>query len=971
MQSFVHLLRKHPLCRFLLSERELGLVLGFIVALPCLSRGAEDIAFFEREIRPVLVEHCYECHSTEKEFKGGLVLDSREGWAVGGDSGPAIVPGDVEGSLLIRSIRYTDHDFEMPPKTRLPAGTVAAFEKWVSIGAPDPREGEVVRASSGMSVEEGRKYWSYRPLSDPVPPTVTDTAWPAGEIDRFLLSRMETAGVSPAPQANPEALLRRLHLDLTGLPPAPDEITAFVANPSEEAWRLEVDRLLASPRFGERWGRHWLDLARFGESYTLRGLILREAWRYRDYVIDAFNRDLPFDQFIREQIAGDLMPATDALTERQRRFPATSFLALGNHNLEEQDKRQLDLDIVDEQLDTLGKAFLGQALGCARCHDHKFDPIPTRDYHAMAGILTSTVSLSHSNVSNWLDLPLPLDPEEEKAFDAKDLMLAALEADLKKAEKTREEAVAADPARASTARPEVVALSELPGTVIDDTAAEKVGDWKHSVHTRSYVGEGYLHDEAQGKGLKTISFVAAVPKAGRYEVRFAWATGVNRDRAVPVTISSADGDFLVHVDQSQEPLIEGRFVSLGQYRFEANGAGFVLVSNEGTKGYVVADAVQFLPVEAVEVAPETVTTNEESAVAKKRREAVAEVARVKKEIAAVRKDGPSRPRYLGVKEADTPADLAVLVRGVVHNPTGDPVPRGFLQVTSPAGFAGEPIPANQSGRLQLADWIASSDNPLTARVYVNRVWHWMFGRGLTRTTDNFGTTGEAPAQPELLDWLARRFINGDWSVKSLVREIALSRAYRLAAPADESPWAKVDPENHLFARAPRRRIEAESLRDSILVASGRLQLQGGGPTIQANKANDFSYEHDLLLRSVYLPALRNSMPEILETFNAADPSRTTGRRDIGTVAPQALFLLNNRFILEEARAAAARILTDGKTDEERLELASLRVLGRSPLPSEKQLASSLLASSPAGKEVEAWTTLFQAYFACIDFRYLE
>jgi len=936
------------------------------------ARATEDIAFFESKVRPLLITHCYECHSADEESKGGLVLDSREGWMVGGDSGPAIVPGDPAESLLIRSIRYEDPHLEMPPKTRLPGEVIEVLTKWVAMGAPDPRDGNVVRESAGMTVEEGRAFWSYRPPVDVAPPAVKETSWPSGEIDRFLLARMESAGLEPAPRATPEAILRRLHLDLAGLPPTPEEIAAFLNDPSEAVWRREVERLLASPRFGERWARHWLDVARYGESYTLRGLIMREAWRYRDYVIEAFNRDLPYDQFVREQIAGDLMERDGVpLADRQRRLVATGFLAFGNHNLEEQDKRQLDLDIVDEQLDTLGKAFMGQALGCARCHDHKFDPVPARDYHAMAGILASTVSLSHSNVSNWLDLPLPLDSDEEKALSDHETRLAALEVDLKAAEKEREAAVAADPSRASDSRPEIAAPDDFPGLVVDETEAEKVGEWKHSVHTRSYIGEGYLHDENAGKGLKTLSFVARVPKRGRYEVRIAWAPGAGRAESVPIMISSADGDFPLRLDQSVVPPIEGRFASLGEYTFEPNGANFVLISNEGTSGYVVADAVQFLPLAEVEKVAELPVGPLDDKAVQRRREAVAEVARIKKEIAALKEIGPVRPKHLGVRESEKPTDLPVLARGLVHQPTGDPVPRGFLQVSFPADTAPPAIREGQSGRLELAAWVGSTENPLTARVFVNRVWHWMFGRGLVRTTDNFGTTGEAPSHPELLDHLTLRFIEEGWSVKWLVREIALTSAYRLSAPADDSPWFTADPENRLFARAPRRRLDAEVLRDSILHVSGRLDPSMGGPTIRPAASNDYHYAQDSARRSIYLPVLRNSLPEILETFNTADPSRTTGNRDLGTVAPQALFLMNNDFILEQSAIAARRVVEEGTGEEAAFARATLRVLGRAPLPAEQALFSSLLTATPEGEKAEAWSTILQGLFASLDFRYLD
>ena len=938
---------------------------------PSAAVATDEIAFFEKEIRSIFVEHCYECHSKEGEQKGGLVLDSREGWSVGGDSGPALVPGDAGASLLIESIRYENPHLEMPPKTRLSTEKIAALEKWVAMGAPDPREGTVKKITSGMSLEEGRKFWSYRrPEQAPVPP-VKATEGAGSAIDRFLLVRIEAAGLAPAPTASPEARLRRLHFDLIGLPPKPEQIRAFAADPSDEAWAREVDRLLASPQFGERWGRHWLDLARYGESYTLRGLIMREAWRYRDYVIEAFNRDVPYDQFLREQIAGDLLPREGvALTEQQRRLVASGFLALGNHNLEEQDKRQLDLDIVDEQLDTIGKALLGQTLGCARCHDHKFDPVPTRDYHALAGILANTTILAHSNVSSWLDLPLPLDPTEEARLASHEARLATLETELKTAEKVREAAVAADPLRGSESMPAIVDAGDLPGVIVDDSEAEKVGNWRASVHTRSYIGEGYLHDENEGKGLKTLSFVARVPKRGRYEVRLAWAPGAGRSPSVPILISSADGDFPMRFDLSGIPPIEGRFASLGQYTFETNGANFVLISNEGTSGYVVADAVQFLSVEELDKPVEVPTGPRDEQAAQRRREAVAKVARLKKEIVALKESGPSRPKYLGVKERENPVDLPVLARGIVHQPTGDPVPRGFLQVTL-SEAAPIPIAPGQSGRLELANWIASSENPLTARVFVNRVWHWMFGSGLVRTTDNFGTTGEAPTHPELLDWLAVRFMEEGWSMKKLIREIALTNAYQRSAPGDETPWIQADPENRLFSRAPRRRLEAEAMRDAILAASGRLDPAAGGPTIRPAASNDYSYEQDSLRRSVYLPALRNSLPEFLEAFNLADPSRTTGRRDLGTIAPQALLMLNHPFVLEEAKHAAKRVCEEGTCDESRLEFATYRVLGRAPLESERALVSSLLAATPAGGEEEAWSTILQGLFASLDFRYLE
>ena len=400
---------------------------------------AAGLDFFEKQVRPVLVEHCYECHGETKQ-KGGLRLDHAAAVLQGGDSGPALVPGKPGESLLIQGISWKDPDFQMPPKTRLRDQEIAALTKWIQLGAPDPRTNLVTQALRQPDAARAALHWSYQPVRKPTVPQPGNSSWARNDIDRFILARLEAKGLAPNPDAAPATLLRRAYYDLIGLPPTPEQIAAFQVDPSAETFARLVDRLLAAPEFGERWARHWLDVARFGESVTLRGLIYKEAWRYRDYVIDAFNRDLPFDQFIVEQIAGDLLDS-GGLDEKQRRCVATSFLALGNSNLEEQDKEQLRMDIVDEQLDTIGKAFLAQTLGCARCHDHKFDPIPTRDYYAMAGILRNTRTVTNANVSGWIEKPLPLAPEAEARFTQQELELAGLRSEIKTA---REAASAAD-----------------------------------------------------------------------------------------------------------------------------------------------------------------------------------------------------------------------------------------------------------------------------------------------------------------------------------------------------------------------------------------------------------------------------------------------------------------------------------------------------------------------------------------------
>src|SRR5579862_6268014 len=537
----------------------------------------KDLEVFEKKIRPILTERCFACHSVKAEkLKGGLLLDSRDGALKGGDSGPAIVAGEPRKSLLVKAVRWVDDD----PKMRLSDEQVADLESWIQKGAVWPADGPAAASGRpkkqvGLTIEEGRAFWAYR-----APQLPADA-----DIDHLILARLSAQNLKPGPAADRATLLRRVTIDLIGLPPAPEEVDRFVNDPAPDAYEKIVDRLLASRQFGERWGRHWLDVARFAESLTLRGFILKEAWRYRDYVIEAFNRDLPYDRFVREQIAGDLLEAP-TLDDRRRQLIAASFLQLGNTNLEEQDKKQLEMDVVDEQLDTIGKAFLAQTIGCARCHDHKFDPIPTRDYYALAGILKNVRSLEHANVSKWLEIPLPADGAREAEVRRQEDAVAALQAKIK-AEKD-----ATPKAKASKATG-ALAVADIVGVTVDDTKAEKVGEWKLSTFSGSYIGAGYVHDDAKGKGEKSLTFHPDLA-AGHYEVRFAYAPGESRASNVPVTILSADGEKLIVVNEQEAPPIDGRFVSLGTFRFE-NNQGFVIVSNEGTKGHVTADAVVFIP----------------------------------------------------------------------------------------------------------------------------------------------------------------------------------------------------------------------------------------------------------------------------------------------------------------------------------------------------------------------------------------
>ena len=914
--------------------------------------------FFERKIRPLLTENCYECHGPENKVKGGLRLDSREGWVKGGESGPALVPGEMEKSRLITAVRYRDKEFQMPPKRRLSDAQIADLEQWVKMGAPDPRTAlaPATIKKTGMSLDEGRKFWAYQPVKSVVPSSVTNVNWPRNDIDRFILARIEANNLKPTIDADRVTLVRRIYYDLLGLPPTPAQIDEFANANSPDAYTRLVDRLLASPQFGERWGRHWLDVARFAESMTLRGFIFKEAWRYRDYVIESFNNDRPFNQFLREQIAGDLLPSA-SLENQRRQVVATTFLALGNYNLEEQDKKQLVMDVVDEQIDVISKALLGQTVSCARCHDHKFDPIPTRDYYALAGILKSTRTLDHSNVSKWLEMPLPGTAAEEALFKKHEKAAGVLQAQIKAAKEAKTLV-------SKIEKPSRLAISSLPGIVVDDAKAKRVGEWTASQFSGHFVGDGYLHDANTDKGNKSLTFLPELPRAGLYEVRFAYTAGTNRAENVPVTVFSADGEKTLHVNERQAPVIDAHFISLGQFRFELNGQGFVIIGNEDTKGHVTADAVQFIPVEKAEAVPPPGAPP----IAAPSKIPADDIKRLEAELKELNERGPARPMYMTVREESDINDTQIHVRGSVHN-LGDKVPRGFLQIASHS--AAPTLPVSQSGRLELANWISSESNPLTARVFANRAWHWLHGSGLVRTTDNFGTTGERPSHPELIDYLAARFVKEGWSVKKLVREIVLSRTYQLASVATAAQ-NKSDPENRFYSHANRRRLDAEQLRDTLLMAGGRLDLAIGGATIKPNTAADYAYKHTDTRRSVYTPVLRNSLPELFEVFDFADPSTVTGRRNTSTVAPQALYLLNHPFVHEQS-LATAQLLLSQKTladDIQRINHAYRLSLGRLPTGAERQIALKHLAAS-AVNPTAAWTQLIQALFASPDFRYVN
>jgi hypothetical protein len=784
----------------------------FLCLIFCVFSRAADSAFFDSKVLPILQKRCFECHSHGTKIKGGLALDSRSGWEEGGDNGPAIKPGQLEASLLIKAIRYIDSEFEMPPKGKLPASEITLLEAWVKSGAHDPRTAGAAKAKKGIDLAEGRKFWAFQPVGSPPPPKVKNTKWPLDPLDHFLLAKQEQKSIQPISDAPPHTWLRRVSLDLTGLPPTPEDIAAFDPANYEGA----VDRLLSSKAYGERWGRHWLDLTGYADMMgTSNSVYAEHAWRYRDYLIAAFNADKPFDEFIREQIAGDLIPAKST-EDRAENLTATGFLMVGDIEIVNPDKAKMETDHIDTQVIKIGQAFLGMTIGCARCHDHKFDPIGLEDYYGIAGTLRSSPS--------------------------------------------------------SRKMPDMGVWSTLNSTVLPETSAQLSARKKLEAE-----------DEQRIVSLKAEQQKLADEKAA--------------------------------LDPANTQRRDELDALLKKLASDINHAEFF-------------------------------------------------------------KD--KTPRAFAMSDGPSPADMPVYVRGNPYAPAAI-VPRGTLRVASWEKFP--TIPAGQSGRLQLADWLADKRNPLTARVAVNRLWQKLFGTGLVPSVDYFGTRGDAPTHPELLDHLATRFMQGRWSQKAFLRSLVLSRTYRLSS-ANEVATMTLDPENKLYWRMNRQRLDAEALRDSLLAVSGELTRDGGGPalvlehpencgSLSLKGVNPPSYNHrkprptQEFVRTLYLPVLRNGLTaadKLRADFDFVDPAMITGQRNQTIVPTQTLFLLNSDLIRRRA-AALATSLSSEPTDLARLTALWLRVLNRPITSTERDEALTFLSRV----ESSNWLELCHSLLASNEF----
>jgi len=900
-------------------------VLPTILALGCLGLAARaeegaapgDLDFFERRVRPVLAEHCLGCHGPEKP-KGGIRLDSRAAILRDHGSGPLVAPGEPEESLIIGAVRR-EGPLPMPPKAALEPGAVADLAAWIKMGAPWP---EPRAPAAGAKASD---HWAFRPVVAPPTPEVRQGDWARTSVDPFVLAGLEAKGLTPSTPADKRTLIRRATFDLTGLPPTFAEVAAFVDDDSPDAFDRVVDRLLASPSYGERWGRLWLDVARYADT---KGYILFEdasypwAYTYRDYVVEAFNADLPYDRFIVEQLAADL-PGSGA---DRRALRALGFLTLGNrfmNNLH---------DVIDDRIDVVSRGLLGLTVACARCHDHKFDPIPTEDYYSLYGVFANAVEPTTP--------PLFGDPPSTPEY-------AKFAEELKVREARLAEFVAAkhrklvDGSKARAADYLLAAQAALgqPSTEMFMLLADG-GDLNPAMIIR---WQGLLERTrkrphpvlAPWHALASLPSTEFAARAKRYADDPPPGLNPLVARALAEAPPGSPAD-LARIYARVLNQVEAA---------RASGGELDPPSAELAAIYRGPDAPPDLPFDPygdLALLPD--------------RPAQAELGKLRTALVTWRSTGPGAPaRAMALEDLPTPVEPRVFNRGNAHNP-GRVVPRRFLEVVT----RGDRQPFGPgSGRLELARAIANRANPLTARVLVNRVWMHHFDAPLVRTPGDFGLRSEPPTHPQLLDHLAAAFMDGGWSIKALHRTIMLSNAYRQTS-GDRVACRAVDPENTLIWRMNPRRLDFESTRDALLAASGKLDPAIGGapsPDLVGDAANR---------RTLYGLIDRLNLPGLYRTFDFPDPNASSPRRDPTTVAPQALFLMNHPFAIRAAAAIAARPEVAGEAELGRKVVRIYeRVFQRPPLEDERAFAEEFIRGE--GAEPGAWNRYVQALLISNEF----
>lgn len=897
------------------------------------------LELFEKNARPVFVQKCQMCHNA-KMRSGGFDLSSPEGIKEASSMGIFGKPADPAASPILRALSY-ENQIKMPPQGKLPAETISSIKDWVAAGAPSPAAtpsagnslaGTGVRpvALRGVITDADKNFWSFKPLSDAAPPVPAQKDWAINAIDQFILANLEKKGLQPAPPADKTTLLRRATFDLTGLPPTEQELSAFLADNSPKAYENVVDRLLASPRYGERWGRHWLDVMRYADSTgSDEDHRYPHAWRYRDYVVQAFNDDMPYNQFVREQLAGDILAADPNSGVGYRGIIATGFLALGKKALAQKDLPLKRYDVVDDQIDVTARAFMGLTVTCARCHDHKFDPIATKDYYQMAAIFASTLSYEKGETGPPVQTPL-VPASEFEAFS-----------------------------KQWTAYNE---LQEKVSKIIDfDEDARKNRDIGEKQIAENMLAAYRIYAQGAAPDPKLARWVAYLKDSKRPELaRWHAATDANR-KAIAAQYQE---EFHQSAYQYEQDLdwwknAEQSYPKAGkipgprpQMKPDKDAFAIAVWQNNGPLHRSRAEQLATLKPDQAQ-----------------------QVSALLAELSAQEKNLPTKevPMACAVKEGET-MNQKVFLRGDYHS-LGDPVERtvpAILRLSAPA-----PEVKTRSGRLELADWIVDPRNPLPPRVIVNRIWQGHFGDGLVRTPDNYGRLGDRPSNPELLDYLARTFMENGWSIKKMTRLIMLSRTYQMSAAFDEEKKAK-DPENRLLSHFPRQRLSIEEIRDAYLAMGGDLDLTMGG-TLDPGVGSDGETSATRISmnpektnrRSIYLPLRRSNLPTLYTLFDFGDATSPEGHRGTTTVATQALFVMNSPMVIREAHNLATTVMKQQKQDQRRVEEIYLRVLDRRPDAGEIDRGLTYLARLrqkwSSIDEAQAWTSLTHALMASNEF----
>ena len=1044
-----------------IDKKNLLIVAGLFVTTGSL-RADEGIEFFEKKIRPVLIKHCYKCHSSESEkkgkLKGKLRLDLRESIRGHGESGLiSIALGNPDESNLYRAISYLDSELLMPPKSRLEKSVINDFKRWIEMGAPDPRDGKLKQnTSNSIDFEKSKNFWSFRQPKNPIAPSVKNTLWAREDLDLFILDKLEKSHLKPAPRADKRTLIRRATYDLIGLPPTIEEVHNFLNDESSDAFQKVVDRLLASPHYGEKWGRHWLDVARYADSNGLdENLAYVNAFRYRNYVINAFNEDKPYDRFVREQIAGDLLktPKNESETEQHARKIATGFLSVGAKMLAEDDGRKMEMDIIDEQLDTLGRAFMGMTLGCARCHDHKFDPIPTKDYYALAGIFKSTHTMdNHKVVAQWHEIELKSSEllnkqaKADKEINHQKQVLDQF--------KTHASKVIVEEARSHAADYFIQALIHSRKNALIEYTVKQIENNSEDIQKDNVLieaedfnrGNGLRSKEGYGEGIgilissgpTNVEFDINIPKAGAYQLYTRYAAQQSRPGKLFVnenlinnqvttkttgtwypdsqkwhlegTLDLKSGsnifkfdwttptphiDKLLLIKASSNNLEDSFNTKHLKKVFSEQWIQQLILAKKNTKSPlkkwrelidkplkpIGKNTIKDIQKEFAKIQkndPLYKLIHEESGPLKTPKDVEKlftedsknKLKQLQGELSVIKKRRPQTPKAMAVREGKV-QDLKVHLRGD-YMTQGELAPRGYLRAITNQKI-NNPSKKN-SGRNEFALWL-TKDNPLTARVMVNRIWLWHFGQGIVRTPDNFGKLGLRPTHPELLDWLAFKFVKNNWSIKQMHRIIMNSATYHMSSKFQESTYA-IDPDNNLWWRFNRRRLQAEEVRDSLLITGNSIELGMQSQLMQYNSRQYVSQnEHPYFsgsTRTVYLPVIRSGTFDVLQAFDFGDPAVIQGQRSSTVGAAQALFMMNHNIVTKASKRLAMQSNGNPNIIGATHQLYE-DILRRKPNEHETLRAIKFLKEEESSEQpsLQAWKSLAQVLLSSNEFMFID